>query len=79
MRRTPRPVLDLGGPHYRVSEIAEAFGVDSITVLRRIHAGTLEATRIGVGKGMFLVSHRALIAAGIITAASDPAAVPAGA
>lgn len=65
MRRTPRPVLDPGGPHYRVSEVADAYGVDPGTVLRWIHGGTLEAKRSGT-RGMFLVPKHALVAAGLL-------------
>lgn len=73
MRRTPRPVLDLGGPHYRVSEIADAIGVHSTTVLRWIHRQQLDAKRQGEN-GMFLVPYSALAAANLLAAAetNDP-------
>lgn len=75
MRRKQRPTLDLGGPHYRVAEIADALGVDPSTVLRWIHGGELEATRKGE-RGMFLVSQRALSAAGILVAGASSEANP---
>lgn len=70
MRRTPRPVLDPGGPHYRVAEVANAYGVDPGTVLRWIHRGGLEAKRQGE-RGMFLVPQRALVAAVLLDSAAD--------
>lgn len=43
-----------------IAEAAEALGVASSTVRTMISTGQLKATRVGIGKGKWLVSRQAL-------------------
>lgn len=71
MRRTPRPIEGLDEPHYRVSDIALAIGVNPTTVLRWIHAEKLFAKRGDENNGMFLVPRSSLAKARLLSAGEE--------
>ncbi len=43
-----------------ISETAQALGVADSTIRKMIEAGTLPATRIGVGRGRWVIARKAL-------------------